>query len=72
VNGHFVDALFHTAIQPDAEAVKIILLNMLFVKPVQIDPVPSVLDGYSFSTLEDIVRNPACKAITLPSNATCC
>ena len=28
VNGHFVDALFHTAIQPDAEAVKIILLNM--------------------------------------------
>lgn len=55
-----------------AELTRTIILNMMFLKPVQIDPVPSVLDGYSFDTLEDIINNKDNRAITLPSNATCC
>jgi hypothetical protein len=55
-----------------ASLVRTVLLNMMFIKPVQIDPVPSVLDGYSFNTLENIIDNKKNRAITLPSNATCC
>lgn len=51
---------------------KRVILNMMFINPVRIDPVPSVLDGYSFSTLDDIINNKNNRAITLPSNATCC
>lgn len=48
--------------------------NMLFIKPVKIDPPPSSLDGYDHQVIHDIVLpgDAASPAITLPSNATCC
>ncbi len=73
-NDHGVVLLKNHFHDPDMQAamMKNIVLNMMFIKPLQIDPVPSVLDGYSFNTLDDIINNKNNRAITLPSNATCC
>jgi hypothetical protein len=66
----------HNALDPKHMAVtaKRILLNMMFINTVRMDPVPSVLDGYDFNLLEDIINNKdnGKRAIVLPSNATCC
>lgn len=49
----------------------IIFKNMLFVNTIKLDPMPSAVDGYSFSVLSEAASDNS-KAITLPSNATSC
>jgi hypothetical protein len=51
--------------------VKTMIYNMLFENIMLMDPIPSVMDGYTFDTVNDMAKKGS-KAITLPSNATSC
>lgn len=54
-----------------SDMTKTLILNMLFLRVMKVDDIPSVLEGYSFNVIDDTAKQLS-RAITLPSNATTC